>query len=116
MPTVRVFAAAVAAMALLLPAALAQPAAEQPTQIQIQYHELVPAGADSDAVFLKIFDHMRRDCVLVAKAFTRKCTISQINIYSNPANSGELAGAKMVNATATMMLPPEADASPPAAR
>ena len=114
---VRALAAAAAVAGIGLPplAAAAQTPAEQPTQIQIQYHELVPAGGDSDSVFLKLFEHMQRDCTLVGKAFARKCTISQVNIYSNPTNAGDLAGAKMVNATATMTLPPET-ATPPAAK
>ena len=115
MRTVRALAAA-AVMASFAAAALAQPAAEQqPTQVQFQYHQLVPAGADSDPVFLKIFEHMRRDCELIGKAFARKCAIRQINIYSNAVNAGEPGGAVTVNATATMVLPPEAGAPPPPA-
>ncbi len=107
MPFCRTLATAAALLVLLSGGAMAQDRSQQPTQIQIQYHDLVPAGGDSAPVFLKIFDQMRKDCELVGKAFSRKCSISQINIYTNPNTSGDMAGTKMVNATATMTLPPE---------
>ena len=109
----QVVVAAVVLLLLLAPEAMAQGPAQQPTNIQIQYHEFVPADGDSTPVFLRIFDHIRKDCELVGKAFARKCTISQINIYTNPNNSGEMAGAKIVNATATMTLPADAAGASP---
>lgn len=99
---------AIGALGLLVagPAAAQQP--DQHSQIQLQYHELVPAGHDSTAVFLKIFDRIRTDCALVGKAFGKTCVINQLNIYTNANYSGEMAGSKMVNATATIALTPDA--------
>src|ERR1051325_5555715 len=83
------FAAAAAALTLVFtPAAIAQRHNPQQTQISIQYHEIIPAGADTAPVFLKIFDRMRQDCELVGKAFSRRCVISQININVNTNYGG----------------------------
>jgi len=104
-----------AALLLLLPgAAVAQSADRQMTQLQLQYHRLVPAGVDATTVFQVIFDQIRKDCERVAKAFDQKCEIKQLNIYANTHNSGQMAGSKMLNATATIVLPAEQEgASPP---
>jgi hypothetical protein len=78
------------------------------------YPELVPAGGDNTSTLLKIFNRIRNDCELAGKAFSRKCTITQVNIYSNPNTTAEMAGATMVNASATLMLlPGAAGTSPP---
>lgn len=113
MPVLRVLVAA--ALVLLLPgAATAQSPVPQQTQIQLQYHEVVPSGSDSTPVFLKIFERIQKDCGLVGKAFGRKCMISQINIYMNQNYSGEMAGTKMLNGSATIiMLPEQSDLAPP---
>ncbi|HLY45749.1 MAG TPA: hypothetical protein VKQ73_09235 [Stellaceae bacterium] len=99
---------AIGALGLLVAGAAAAQQPDQHSQIQLQYHELVPAGHDSTAVFLKIFDRIRTDCALVGKAFGKTCVINQLNIYTNANYSGEMAGSKMVNATATIALAPDA--------
>jgi hypothetical protein len=106
---------AAGALLLLLPSVTgAQSADRQMTQLQLQYHRLVPAGTDATPVFQIIFDQIRKDCERVATAFDNKCVIKQINIYSNAHRSGQMAGATMLNATATIVLPAEEDsASPP---
>jgi hypothetical protein len=111
MPVVRLLIVLAAVLGLLPRVAVAQTVAQQPTQVQLQYHELVPADGDSTPVFLKIIEHIRRDCQLVGKAFGRKCVITNINIYAN-TNSGEIAG-RMLNANATIMLPLEPPGSSP---
>jgi hypothetical protein len=106
---------AAGALLLLLPgAAAAQSADRQMTQLQLQYHRLVPAGTNTTPIFQLIFDQIRKDCERVAAAFDNKCVIKQINIYSNAHRSGQMAGATMLNATATIILPAEDEgASPP---
>jgi hypothetical protein len=112
MSVCRVLAAA--ALLLLLPwVASAQFPASQHSQVQLQYHELVPAGADSTTILFKIFGRIRHDCEVIGKAFGRKCVINNINIYTNTNYSGEMAGTRMINATASVMLPAEAAASRP---
>ena len=105
-------AAAAAALCLLPTVGIAQHHNPQQTQVNFQYHEVIPAGADSTPVFLKVFDRIRQDCELVGKAFSRRCVITQININLN-ANSGDMAGLRNLNANATMILPPEPVEVPP---
>lgn len=103
-----VVAGVLLALALSLPAAaLAQNHGSPQTQIQLQYHEMIAAGADTTPVFLKIIDRLSNDCQLIGKAFAKKCMLTQLNIYSNQNFSGEMAGSRMVNATATIMLLPD---------
>ena len=109
--------AAAAAALLLLPvsAAIAQSHVPQQTQISIQYHEMIPAGGDTNPVILKILDRLRQDCELVGKAFSRKCVISQININMNTNYGGDTGGMRNLNANATIILPPEpVEMTPPA--
>lgn len=92
------------ALALLIPgAALAQYPYRQ-TQIQIQYHQLVAPDGETTPAFLKIFDHIRKDCALIGTAFHKQCAIRQINIYTNANYGGDLAGSRMINATANLVL------------
>jgi hypothetical protein len=105
--------AAVALLLLLPGAASAQFPASQHSQIQLQYHELVPPGGDSTPILFKIFGQIRHDCEVIGKAFGRKCVINNINIYTNANYSGEMAGTRMINATASVVLPPEGAASAP---
>ena len=101
--------AAVLVLGLSLPAAgKAQNPGSPQTQIQLQYHEMVAAGADSTPVFLKIIDRINNDCQLVGTAFGKKCMITQLNIYSNPNYAGDMSGTRTMNATATIILLPEA--------
>ena len=97
-----------------LPAAAAQNPGSPQTQIQLQYHEMVAAGADSTPVFLKIIDRINNDCQLVGKAFGKKCMITQLNIYSNANYAGDMSGSRTMNATATIMLLPETAGAPTA--
>jgi hypothetical protein len=112
MPVFRVYMVGAMLLLLAAPTALAQETERQPTQVQLQYHELVPADGDSTPAFLKIIDRIRKDCQLVGKAFGRKCVITNINIYAN-TSSGEMAG-RMLNANATIVLPPQPAQTPPA--
>ncbi len=113
MPIYRVLVAAIVAVVLLLPAASAAQVSPQP-QITLQYHEVIPADADNAPVFIKIFDRLRKDCELIGKAFDRRCVISQVNVNMNVNYSGDMTGARNLNANATVMLLPEATgASPP---
>lgn len=108
----------VALSAALVTLAVATPAGAQrynpqQTQINIQYHEVIPAGADSAPVFLKIFDRIRQDCELIGKAFSRRCLITQINMNMNTNYGGDMSGVQHLNANAMIVLPPEpAESSP----
>lgn len=103
----------VVALSLFLPgAAMAQSPYQHQTQIQIQYHERVASHADSAPVFLRIFGRIRKDCALVGKAFHKRCTIRQINIYTNSNYGGDLAGSRTINATANLVLIEEATDGP----
>lgn len=111
-PDFRDIVAAMALWLLFVPTAAAQRNPQQ-TQINISYHEVVPAGADTTPVMLRMLDRLRHDCEQVGKAFSRKCMISQININMNTNYGGDLTGAHNLNANATIILPPEAVETPP---
>jgi len=114
MPLFRDVFTAFAMLSFFAPAVDAQYRSPQQTQINISYHEMVPAGADTTPVMLKMLDRLRQDCEQVGKAFSRKYVISQININMNTNYGGDMSGAHNVNANATIVLPPEAE-TPPAA-
>jgi hypothetical protein len=114
MSVCRVLVAAAALLLLLPRAAAAQSADQQTTQLQLQYHHLVPAGSDTTPVFQNIFDRIHKDCERVAKAFNDKCVITQINIYTNLHRSGQMGATRMLNAMATIILSTQEEgASPP---
>ena len=113
MPIRRVFDAAAILLPLLSGTALAEDQQAAQTHVSLQYHQLVPPGRDSTAVFLDIFGRIRRDCALIGKAFDRTCRINNINIYTNANYSGELAGSQMINATAGLVLLANPAPAPP---
>lgn len=115
MPIHRVVGSATLAFAFLLPVASVAQAPSQP-QISLQYHEVLPPGADTAPVFIQIFDRLQKDCEAIGKAFNRKCVISQTNVNTNVNYGGDMTGTRNLNANATIiLLPGPAEASPPTA-
>jgi hypothetical protein len=104
MPVVRLWSAGTALLLLVQPA-VAQPQEPATTTVQLQVHKTILPGGDSNAALVGIFNELRKDCVLVSKAFDRECAISNINIFANPGY-GPMAGTGMMNGTVTIVLSP----------
>ncbi|HEV2334749.1 MAG TPA: hypothetical protein VGS13_04575 [Stellaceae bacterium] len=105
MPLYRVFAAATLALVVLVPVATTAQELPQP-QITLQYHEMVPADADTAPIFTRIFERFQKDCEAIGKAFNKKCVISQANVNLNTNYGGDMTGPRNLNANATITLLP----------
>jgi hypothetical protein len=106
MPIYRVLAAATLVLVALAPLASTAQTLPQP-QISLQYHEVVPADADTAPIFIKIFERFGKDCEAIGKAFSKRCVISQANVNMSTNYGGDMIGARNLNANATIMLVPE---------